>query len=137
MAPQSIIWPMLVQILVTLLLYVPLVQRKKAAVAANVVDLKKASVDESAWPNPVRLVNNNLRNQFETPLLFLGLCLYFYASASVSPLVLGLAWLYVGLRLGHCWVHINSNYVPTRMKLFAASLVVLLILVVVAASTLI
>ncbi len=137
MSAQSIIWPLLVQILFTLLLYIPLLQRKTAAAASNQIDVKKAAVDASLWTEPVQLVNNNLRNQFETPLLFMALCLYFYSSNSVTVPVLVLAWAYVITRLAHCRIHITRNYVPHRMRWFAGGLVILLVLTLMAGATLI
>jgi len=39
-----------------------------------------------------------------------------------------LEWLFVLLRIGHAYVHTTSNYVPTRFKIFAAGIFVLLIM---------
>jgi len=39
-----------------------------------------------------------------------------------------MAWLFVLLRVAHAYVHTTSNYVPTRFRIFAASVFVLLIM---------
>ncbi len=37
-----------------------------------------------------------------------------------------MAWIFVLLRLAHAYVHTTSNHVPTRFKVFAAGMLVLL-----------
>jgi hypothetical protein len=39
-----------------------------------------------------------------------------------------LEWLFVLLRIGHAYVHTTSNYVPRRFMVFAAGMLVLLIM---------
>lgn len=51
-----------------------------------------------------------------------------HAIDGVTPLALGLAWLYVALRLLHAGIHIGSNHVPHRMRVFVLSVAVLLAL---------
>lgn len=134
MSPHLILWPVLLQFLICFSLYIVLIRRKMAAVKAGEVDLRKTAIDPMAWTPSVQLVNNNLRNQFETPLIFVALCLMLFNLNAVSWLELTLAWVYMATRLGHLWIHIHSNYVPLRMRLFAAGLVTLLILTLLAAN---
>ncbi|MBK8973388.1 MAG: MAPEG family protein [Hahellaceae bacterium] len=70
MSPHLIIWPLFVQMLLSLLIYIPLLQRKKAATKAKQVDLKRAAPGGRGMASPVQQVNNNIRNQFETPIIF-------------------------------------------------------------------
>jgi len=37
-----------------------------------------------------------------------------------------LAWLYVGLRIAHAWVHTGSNRLGPRVRIYGASWLVLL-----------
>jgi hypothetical protein len=39
--------------------------------------------------------------------------------------LLGLAWAYVGLRLVHTYVHLTSNVVLTRFRVFVLSMLTL------------
>lgn len=128
MQSHLIIWPMLVQMLMSLLLYIPLLQRKKAAIRAGQVDLKKTALDADAWPPAVQQVNNNIRNQFETPILFYVLGLIALQLNAVSGVILTLAWLYVASRLAHAWIHISSNFVPWRMKVFSLGMALLILI---------
>ncbi|MBK8972293.1 MAG: MAPEG family protein [Hahellaceae bacterium] len=130
MSPHLIIWPLFVQMLLSLLIYIPLLQRKKAATKAKQVDLKRAALEAEAWPSPVQQVNNNIRNQFETPIIFYMLGLIALHLNAVSVLFLTLAWVYVASRLAHAWIHITSNFVPLRMKLFALGMATLLVMMI-------
>lgn len=44
-----------------------------------------------------------------------------------------LAWLFIASRYAHAYVHLGSNYVPLRMRLFIIGFVVLLAMLLVAA----
>lgn len=128
-----IFWPVLAQIALTLSIYVILARRKAGAIKARTVNMKEAALDNRAWPESVLKVSNNLANQFEAPVLFYALCLTLYATDGVGLAALLLAWLYVGLRVVHSFIHIGSNYVPRRLQVFVLSVGVLLALLVVSA----
>jgi hypothetical protein len=121
-----ILWPVLTQILLTISLFVLLGRRKKRAYKNNLVDPRKTALDNSAWPDDVVKVSNNIQNQFQTPVLFFVLCLSFLVLQQVSWLVLCLAWMFCILRILHAYVHVGSNYVPLRFRLFLFSMLVLL-----------
>jgi len=46
----------------------------------------------------------------------------------VTPLLLGLAWAYVALRLLHSFIHVGYNKVMHRFNVFALSALVLLVM---------
>ena len=72
--------------------------------------------------------SNALANQFQLPVVFYALCLMLASINAVSTLALVLCWAYVVMRWVHAYVHVTSNYVPTRMRVFIGSSVVLLVL---------
>ena len=128
-----IFWPVLMQILLILLMYMLLGYRKAKAVKTGNVNLKATALDNKAWPPEVVKVSNNIDNQFEIPMVFFVLCLLFFGIGQVDLLVLSLAWAYVISRYAHAYVHIGSNYVPLRMRIFAFGCLVLLTMAFVAA----
>ncbi|MEY4294989.1 MAG: hypothetical protein RLY82_677 [Pseudomonadota bacterium] len=76
---------------------------------------------------------DNYKNLFEFPTLFYVLCLILmFTTKTLSPVLLGLAWVYVTLRSWHSFVHVGYNKVMTRFKIFLASCIVLLLLWIVA-----
>ncbi len=128
MNPKWILLPVLLQILLTLLLFIRLGVVKAKATAAGRVDRKNAALHQEAWPEDVLKVANNIRNQFETPVLFYTLSLCLYLLSYVNWITLVLAHLYVISRYLHAWIHITSNHVPWRLKSFSFGALILLIL---------
>lgn len=126
MDSHLLLWPVLAQIFLTLLLYGRLAVVKRREIGEGNVDLGKTALDQSAWPESVIKINNNLRNQFETPILFYILCILLWAMHGVDTAVMSLAVLYVGFRSAHAFVHTTSNRVPVRFAMFMMSVVMLL-----------
>ena len=113
-----IFWPVLVMVALTLLVYVRLIKVKVREMKAGRVDMARRGLHESAWGDAVLQINNNIRNQFELPVLFYVLAITFWALDAVNVLVLVAAWLFVASRIAHAWVHLTSNYIPNRRRLF-------------------
>jgi hypothetical protein len=128
-----ILWPVLAQILLILLMYILLGYRKAKAVKTGSVNLKATALDNKAWHDGVLKVSNNIDNQFEIPIVFFVLCLLFYGIGQVDVLVLTLAWAYVISRYVHAYVHVGSNYVPLRMRIFSVGCLILLVMTLIAA----
>lgn len=130
MNSSQILWPMLAQIVLTLLMYGVLGVRKANAVKSGQVNRKEVALDNRSWPDDVVKVSNNIANQFESPILFYVLCLLLFSMNGVGLTALVLAWAYALTRYVHAYVHVGSNYVPTRFRTFMISCLILLALVV-------
>jgi hypothetical protein len=100
--------------------------RKAKAVKAGEVNRQQAALNNQVWPQDVVKVSNNIANQFETPVLFYVLCLVMHSINSVGLIAIGLAWLFALSRFAHAYVHIGSNYVPMRLRLFLVGCFVLI-----------
>ncbi len=118
--------PLLAQMLLTIVVYFGLAVAKARAVKRGLVDLQRRGLHDDAWPESVQKFNHNIRNQFETPVLFYVLILVQYQLGVGGPLAQSLAWLYVVSRVAHAYVHIGSNHVPIRRPLFMVGCVILL-----------
>lgn len=135
---QTIIfYPLLIQIILILVLYILLGIEKSKAVKAGNVDRKKTALHNDAWPDHVLKVSNNIRNQFETPTLFFVLSLVLFSLKAVDMTVMILCCAYVASRIVHAYIHITSNYVPKRLAVFMIGCFILIILVVLAMKDLI
>lgn len=99
-------------------IYVLLLQRKIAAGKVGEIDRKRTAVDPMAWPLPVQLVNNNLTSQFQVPVLVYVCSLALVQLEAVDVVGVAAAWIFVLTRIGHTAVHVSSNKVPYRMRLF-------------------
>ena len=124
----DILLPLLVQISLTLIMFILLAVRKSAAVKTGEIDRRKAALDNSAWNKEVVLVSNNIANQFQTPVLFYLLVMFFLITNSVSSLVIWLAWAYVITRIIHAFVHVTTNYIPHRLGVFTLGVLILLVM---------
>jgi hypothetical protein len=110
--------PVLVQVALTLFVYVVLIRTKIRAMRAGKVDLARRALHNDAWPDDVMQINNNIRNQFELPVLFYVLSLMLWALHAVHWLVLIAASVFVASRVVHVYIHIGTNYVPARRRAF-------------------
>lgn len=110
--------PILVQVLLTLATYILLIKTKIRAMKAGEVDMARRALHDDAWPESVMKINNNIRNQFEVPVLFYVLAFMLWALEAVNALTLAAAWLFAVSRIVHAWIHIGSNYVPNRRRVF-------------------
>jgi hypothetical protein len=121
-----ILWPLLVQVLLTLAIFIVLAKRKKQSITDGTADREKAALDNKAWPVDVVKASNNIENQFQTPVLFYALCLAFVVNQGVTAITLSLAWVYAVSRIAHAVVHVGSNNVPKRLRYFMIGVVSLI-----------
>ncbi len=110
--------PVLVQVLLTLATYVLLIKAKIRAMKAGEVDMARRALFDDAWPESVMKINNNIRNQFEVPVLFYVLAIALWALDAVHWVALAVASLFALSRIVHLWIHVGSNYVPNRRRAF-------------------
>ena len=136
MHSSLIFWPVLTQVAITLVGYMLMGARKVKALKTDDVDLTKTALDNDAWPDYVIQVNNNVRNQFQVPVLFYVLCFVFYSIDAVSITVLSLTWVFVVSRIIHAYIHMTTNYVPARFRVFLIGFVIMVIMTILAASAL-
>ncbi|MCA9628892.1 MAG: MAPEG family protein [Myxococcales bacterium] len=121
-----ILAPLLVQVLLTIVMYIRLVGAKKRAVAAGEVDEARRALHDDAWPDYVLQINNNIRNQFEVPVLFYVVSFGLLALQKADIAAQALAWLFVLSRIAHAVVHTGSNFVPLRRRIFTAGVLLVL-----------
>ncbi|MCB1670989.1 MAG: MAPEG family protein [Gammaproteobacteria bacterium] len=120
--------PLLIQIILTLFVFYRIGAVKEEAVKNGEVDQSRRALHDDAWPESVQKVNNNIRNQFETPVLFYVLVILLWLLGAAGPLAQAIALAYALLRIAHARVHLGSNIVRLRKRLFQASMVMLFIL---------
>ncbi|MGH8204791.1 MAG: MAPEG family protein [Steroidobacteraceae bacterium] len=115
-----IFYPVIVLVAMTLATYAYLLRVKVRENRAGRVNRERWTLDENAWPDAVRQVNNNLRNQFELPVLFYVVCVVLWELEAVGVAALAAAWLFVLTRVAHAWIHMTSNRMRHRARAFQA-----------------
>lgn len=111
------IWPMIAHAFLVFGLYFLLSNRRVRAVRAGTakVDQFKENREE---PFESLLIHNNLKNQFELPLLFHAVCLALYVTTADNAVTGILAWCFVLSRFVHSYVHITSNRIRHRRPIW-------------------
>ncbi len=79
-------------------------------------------------PENLRVLSRHVVNLHEAPVLFYAISIIAFVTETVSILIVGLAWAYASLRYVHSYVHLTSNIVIYRFRLFVTSQIVLIIL---------
>jgi hypothetical protein len=125
--------PILAMVGLTAVVMFALFRRRIPALAKakpSMEDLRtRAAIDR--LPAPATWASENLQNLFEMPVLFYVICLGAMITGSGDSIVtLVFAWIFVGLRAGHSFVHLNGNNVLRRFRIFGLSNIALLGLIV-------
>lgn len=120
--------PVLAHVALVFMLYIYLGIVKSRAVKEGSVDRKKAALDPKAWPVSVVKVLNNLGNQFESPVIFYIISIIYYLTNNVDSFLISIMSIYVLTRYMHTYIHVTSNFVPHRFKLFLVGVLILLAL---------
>ena len=126
MENNDIFIPVVIQIALTLWLYIYLAIVKSRAVKLGQVNEGRRALHSDAWPDSVLQINNCIRNQFEAPVLFYVLIGILWGIGSVNIYLHFAAWIFVLSRIAHALVHTGSNYVPLRRNLFLAGCCILI-----------
>ena len=129
LSPERIFAPMSVLALWTGTVLLLTAIRRVHGVATGRIPRNAFRVGEApSVPDDVAVWNRNFMNLLEMPLLFYVVCIALYVTRNVLPATIGLAWVYLGLRLVHSAIHLTSNRVIPRLVVFAASNLVLVTL---------
>lgn len=127
MSYQMILAPLFVQVILTLFVAFYLgSQRIRLGLRGEMPD--NVALREPNWPPRVRQIENNLLNQFETPVLFYVLVILAMMTRHADLFFVLLCWVYVVLRIFHAYVHLTNNELKLRGPIFISSVIVLAIL---------
>jgi len=131
MKSTAIFLPVLALMLWTLLVLVQVPIRRFTAYFRKRVGPQDFQYGESAnVPADVALPNRIFMNLLEVPVLFYALAFVAFATNQVNLVSVGLAWLYVALRVAHSLIYFTYNHVVHRFTVFAVSNLVVLAMIV-------
>ena len=124
MNPEAILLPMLATMTLTAIVWFYMYARRIPAMRRARVSVQTYTTPDKVTehlPEDVNYAANNLKNLFEVPVLFYGLCLYLFVSGNVDAAYVVAAWLFFLLRAFHSIVHCTRNIVMLRFYLYASS----------------
>ena len=76
-------------------------------------------------PKKLAAYSRHVVNLFEAPLLFYVIILTAFVTGQSNNWLTRLAWTYVALRFFHSYVHLTSNVVLIRFRIFVVSMLTL------------
>jgi hypothetical protein len=124
MTGDAIFLPMLATMTLTALVWfymfvlrIPAMKRARVSVQTYTTPDKVSEI----LPDEINFSANNLKNLFELPVLYYGLCLYLYVSGNVDIAYVVAAWSFFFFRMLHSIVHCTTNIVVLRFYLYAAA----------------
>jgi hypothetical protein len=118
--------PAAVLVLWSLLMMFWMAQSRFSAFAKHGIDLSKAppggrgSALEGVLPDKVNWKAHNFTHLMEQPTIFYP-AVVILAIMGATPIDVGLAWAYVGIRIVHSVWQSTVNRIPVRASLFFAS----------------
>lgn len=123
----AIFWPVIIQALVTLYLYIPMSARRIESVKSGSAKASDYRLVEKE-PAEVRQMTRAIANQYETPILFYAVCISAFVTQNASTVMLALAWIYVIVKCAHVFVQTTSNRLRFRRPIFMLSYVTLIVM---------
>ncbi|MGB5133488.1 MAG: MAPEG family protein [Steroidobacteraceae bacterium] len=119
---MAILWPAFALFALTMVVVFRLGTLRWRAVRRRQVDPRFYKIYRGdGEPEEVAAVSRHLINLYEAPTLFYAAtAIAFAAGLSGTPLI-AIGWTYAGLRLVHSSIHLGTNDVLWRFRVFAAS----------------
>ena len=123
---NAILGPMAAHAVLVFILYGLLMFRRRFSLTDR--EAIKTYRDGGGEPLASALVNRNLANQFELPVIFHIACIVLYLLNADNVVMISLAWFFVFTRYVHSYVHVTSNQLRYRAPAFAIGLLAVLVM---------
>jgi hypothetical protein len=127
LSTNATLWPMIAHAALVFFLYWRLSVQRISAVRSGSVQASQFRENLEEPPESL-LVHNNLKNQFELPVLFYAVSLTLYASTADNWGTVALGWLFVLSRYAHSYVHLTSNRLRYRRPMFMLGFFTLIVM---------
>jgi len=128
MTIQMVLLPLFVQVALTFALLFWMALVRTGSIRRGETKIRDIALGQSAWPDRPQQISNCYDSQFQIPLLFYVLVILAWITRQADLIFVVMAWIFVLARLVHAYIHTTSNHVPTRFRVFAASVLVLLVM---------
>ena len=127
MSAATLIYPMAAMVLLTFAVLVTLFRTRAGLVSRGQLPATYFRAYEGAEePDTANQLSRYFINLFEAPVLFYAVCLAGIAIGITAIAFHVLAWLYVGLRVIHAYIHTGRNDLRPRIAAYFSSWFVLL-----------
>lgn len=124
---MAILYPVFAMVLLTAVALFRLGFMRSRAVERREVEFGYYKTYQAgAEPEHLAAISRHVVNLFETPVLFYVATILAYVTSQTGWLMVALAWAYVAARAVHSWIHLTSNVVIWRFRVFIVSWLILL-----------
>jgi hypothetical protein len=127
---MHILYPVFAMFALTMIVGLRMGYTRYTAVRGKRVDPGYYELYQGQEPAELRKLSRHYSNLLEIPPLFYVVCVIAYVTGQQGALLLSLAWLYVLLRVVHTFIHLGSNVVINRFRVFVLSVLVLAVMMV-------
>jgi hypothetical protein len=128
-ADLALVYPMFALVLVTATVMVMLFRRRVLAVQEGLITTSYFRIyQDQGVPEPEDAAKaaRHFSNLFEAPTLFYVACLAAMIARQSGLLMVALAWAYVAARIAHAVIHLGSNRLRWRIRVYFVSWVILM-----------
>lgn len=123
---MNVLYPAFVMFALTLFVQMRLGMKRVSAVRSGRMSPKYyRAYQGDQEPEDLRIYTRHLSNLYEAPLLFYVIIIIASMTGQAGTAPIALAWGYALVRLAHSAVHLGSNNVLLRFRLFLISLLIL------------
>ncbi|HWM83132.1 MAG TPA: MAPEG family protein [Pseudolabrys sp.] len=128
MSVASILLPLFVQVVLTLVLGFMLAGARMKPLVRGEIRPEQVALRQPNWPTRTLQIGYAFQNQFEVPVLFYVLTILALVTRHADLLFVVLAWIFVASRLVHAFVHVTSNNLRARGGFFGIGVLVIAIM---------
>ncbi len=127
--PVHILFPIVAMVALVVIVVVRLGRSRVRAVRRREISVGYFELFQgSEEPEELRALSRHLVNLFELPILFYVACIVAYVSVQVDLWLVLLAWFFVVSRYVHSYIHLTSNIVIQRFRVYGIGLAALVLM---------
>ena len=127
--PVHILFPIVAMVALVVFVVVRIARSRIRAVRRRDISIGFYKLYQgSEEPDELRALRRHFANLFELPILFYVACIVAYVSVQVDIFLVLLAWLFVVSRYVHSYIHLTSNIVIYRFRVYGIGLAVLVLM---------
>ena len=129
---ETILTPVLAMVVWSLVMWLWMYATRIPAMqkaGINAAKMKSKS-EMDVLPVEVRRIADNYNHLHEQPTIFYALVVYCHLVGLADPMMIGLAWGYVALRVLHSLIQALWNFIPVRFLVFISSTMILIVMTV-------
>ncbi len=127
--PVHIFFPIVAMVALVVFVVVRLGRSRVRAVRRHDISLRFFELYQGPEePEELRALSRHFVNLFELPILFYVACIVAYVTVQVDLWLVLLAWFFVVSRYVHSYIHLTSNIVIKRFRVYGIGLAALVLM---------